>query len=65
MSKNKLIQSVKARLGEVGHGIEFDVIIDGVRREIHGGMYRSWRRETARMFPEKSLSVFLPTLKMN
>lgn len=33
MNKSKLIQSVKARLDKVGHGIGFDVISDGVRQE--------------------------------
>ena len=33
MSKNKLIQSVQARLAEVGHGIDFSVIAAGVRQE--------------------------------
>jgi hypothetical protein len=33
MSKNKLIQSVRARLSEVGHGIDFSVIAAGVRQE--------------------------------
>lgn len=33
MNKNKLIQSLKARLAQVGHGIVFEVINDGVRQE--------------------------------
>jgi len=33
MSKSKLIQSVKAQLGKVGHGMAFDVIANGVRQE--------------------------------
>jgi hypothetical protein len=33
MNKTQLIQSVKARLGQVGHGITFDVITAGVRQE--------------------------------
>jgi len=33
MNKNELIQSVKARLEKVGHGIAFDVISAGVRQD--------------------------------
>ena len=33
MNKSQLIQSVKAYLGRVGHGIEFDVISAGIRQE--------------------------------
>lgn len=33
MNKSQLIQSIKARLSKVGHGIAFDVISAGVRQE--------------------------------
>ena len=36
MSKNKVIQSVKAHFAKVGHDIEFEIITAGVRRD------RSW-----------------------
>ncbi len=33
MEKSELIRLVKSRLQKVGHGISFDIITDGVRRE--------------------------------
>ena len=33
MNKNELVRSVRSRLEKVGHGIEFEVVADGVRRE--------------------------------
>ena len=33
MNKDELIRSVRSRLEKVGHGIKFEVVIDGVRRE--------------------------------
>ena len=33
MGKKKLMQLVKARLDKVGHGIDFEVIADGVRQD--------------------------------